>query len=99
VLLKTLNEESVNSKNNDESKISDHAVYSDDVIEGIYNTGSGNAVYSDDVIEGIYNTGSGNEKIKEQQQQLLAFLPLSWINCLTLILCHHSHPQHPRWGR
>lgn len=39
---KTLNEESVNSKNNDESKISDYAVYSDDVIEGIYNTGSGN---------------------------------------------------------
>lgn len=73
---KTLNEESVNSKNNDESKISDHVVYSDDVIEG------------------IYNTGSGNEKIKEQQQQLPAFLPLSWINCLTPILCHHSHPQH-----
>lgn len=86
---KTLNEESVNSKNNDESKISDHAVYSGDVIEG------------------IYNIDSGNEKIKEQQQQLPAFLPLSWINCLTLILCHHSHPQHlhrllpphPRWGR
>jgi hypothetical protein len=39
---KTLNEESVNSKNNDESKISDYAVYSDDVIEDIYNTGSGN---------------------------------------------------------
>ena len=39
---KTLNEESVNSKNNDESKISDYAVYSEDVIEDIYNTGSGN---------------------------------------------------------
>jgi hypothetical protein len=39
---KKLNEESVNSKNSDESKISDYTVYSDDAIEGIYNTGSGN---------------------------------------------------------
>ncbi|MDN5846257.1 MAG: S8 family serine peptidase [Candidatus Nitrosocosmicus sp.] len=39
---KTLNEESIDSKNNDESKISDYAVYSDDVKEGIDNTGSGN---------------------------------------------------------
>jgi len=38
----TLNEESVNSKNKDESENNDYTVYSDDVIDGIGNTGSGN---------------------------------------------------------
>ncbi len=39
---KTLNEKSVDSKNNDESKINDYEVYSDDAIDGIGNSGSGN---------------------------------------------------------
>ena len=39
---KTSNEKSVDSKNNDESKINDYAVYSDDAIDGIGNSGSGN---------------------------------------------------------
>ena len=41
-LEKTSNEKSVDSKNNDESKINDYAVYSDDAIDGIGNSGSGN---------------------------------------------------------
>ena len=39
---KTLNEKSVDSKNNDESKINDYEVYSDDAIDGIGNSSSGN---------------------------------------------------------
>ncbi len=39
---KTLNEKSVDSKNNDESKINDYAVYSDDATDGIGRSGSGN---------------------------------------------------------
>ena len=39
---KTLNEKSVDSKNNDEGKINDYAVYSDDAIDGIGNSGPGN---------------------------------------------------------
>ena len=39
-----LNEKSVDSKNNDESKINDYAVYSDDAINGIVNSGSGNEI-------------------------------------------------------
>lgn len=41
-LEKISNEKSVDSKNNDESKINDYAVYSDDAIDGIGNSGSGN---------------------------------------------------------
>ena len=37
-----MNEKSVDSKNNDESKINDYEVYSDDAIDGIGNLGSGN---------------------------------------------------------
>ena len=39
---KTLNEKSVDSKNNDEGKINDYAIYSDDAIDGIGNSGPGN---------------------------------------------------------
>ena len=77
---KTFNEKSLDSKNNDENKINDLAVYSDDAIDG------------------IGNPSSGNEKDKGEQQQLPAFLLLSWINYLTLmfylILCHHPNHLH-----
>ena len=39
---KTLDEKSVDSKTNDESKINDYAFYSDDAIDGIGSSGSGN---------------------------------------------------------
>jgi len=39
---KTFNEQSLDSKNNDENKINDLAVYSDDAIDGIGNPSSGN---------------------------------------------------------
>jgi len=39
---KTFNEKSLDSKNNDENKINDLAVYSDDAIDGIGNPSSGN---------------------------------------------------------
>lgn len=39
---KTLDEKSVDSKTNDENKINDYAFYSDDAIDGIGSSGSGN---------------------------------------------------------
>jgi len=81
----TLDEKSVDSKTNDESKINDYAFYSDDAIDGIGSSGSGN-----EKDEGATaTTPSILTSILDKLPSLMFYL----------ILYHHPHPHHLKWDR